>query len=266
MKKALLIACISTVVLSCGSSKKITNLEEKNKYIQDLLNTCAVKLNLTLEEYNALSEKFKEVSQNNQPQTTSLDIMNSESAADFEKLLEGIREDRLKSTDPKNYNRNDSIASTLVTDLRKSIGESKEIEINVDKDVVFISISDKLLFGSGSYVISDGARDLLGKVASIINGKPDFECMVEGHTDNVPLKSNGIILDNWDLSVKRSTAIVRALIYEFKVSPKQLIASGRGEFMPVVENTTPENRSANRRARIMIMPKISQFYKTIEKK
>jgi chemotaxis protein MotB len=135
----------------------------------------------------------------------------------------------------------------------------------VEKGVVFISISDKLLFKSGSYFVSDRAKEVLAKVAKVINSKPDFECMVEGHTDTVPYIPNASLLDNWDLSVKRSTSIIRVLTNDLSVNPKQLIAAGRSEFIPLVQNNTVENRAINRRTRIVILPKIDQFYEMIEK-
>ena len=127
---------------------------------------------------------------------------------------------------------------------------------------MFISLSDKVLFSTGSYNVTERAREILGKVATVINGKPEFEAMVESHTDNVPY--NGSVLkDNWDLSVKRATSIVRVL-QDLGVKPEQLIAAGRGEYLPLVDNDTPENRSRNRRTKILILPKIDQFYKMIE--
>jgi len=160
----------------------------------------------------------------------------------------------------------DSMTLALVTSIKGAVGISDpDIEVNVEKGVVFISIADKLLFKSGSYVVSDQAKEVLAKVGKIINSKPDFECMVEGHTDNVPFTGNTILLDNWDLSVKRSTAIVRVLTNDLKVNPAQLIAAGRGQFIPLVENNSSANRATNRRTRIVILPKIDQFYEMIEK-
>ena len=130
--------------------------------------------------------------------------------------------------------------------------------------MVYISIADKLLFKSGSYNVTDRAKEILGKVAKIVQDKPDFECMVEGHTDNVPIK-NTVLIDNWDLSVKRATSIVRILQNDFGIDPKRLVASGRSEFIPVDSNTTPEGRAKNRRTRILVLPKIDQFYDMIEK-
>ena len=138
-----------------------------------------------------------------------------------------------------------------------------DIEVNVEKGVVFISISDKLLFQSGSYNVTTRAKEVLAKVAKVVNSKPEFECMVEGHTDNVPYRKEPL-LDNWDLSVKRSTSIIRVL-QDLGVNPKQLIAAGRGEYVPLVDNNTAENRAINRRTLIVVLPKIDQFYDMIEK-
>ena len=160
----------------------------------------------------------------------------------------------------------DSVTLALVTSLKSSVGISDpDIEINVEKGVVFISIADKMLFKSGSYDVTDRAKGILAKVAKVVNDKPTFECMVEGHTDNVPYSGSGVLLDNWDLSVKRSTSIIRVLTSELKVNPAQLIAAGRSSYIPLVENNSAENRARNRRTRIVVLPKIDEFYEMIEK-
>ena len=148
--------------------------------------------------------------------------------------------------------------------MKKAVGiDDPDIEINVEKGVVFISIADKLLFKSGSYDVTARAKEVLAKVAKVVKSKPDFECMVEGHTDNVPY-NKGVLIDNWDLSVKRSTSIIRVL-QELGVDPGKLIAAGRSYYVPLVENDTAENRATNRRTRIVVLPKIDQFYDMIEK-
>ena len=151
----------------------------------------------------------------------------------------------------------------LVTSLKKEVGiNDPDIEVNVEKGVVFISIADKLLFKSGSYNVTSRAKEVLAKVAKVVKSKPDFEAMVEGHTDSKSYQK-GVLLDNWDLSVKRSTSIIRVL-QTLGVNPAQLIASGRSEFVPLVDNDTSENRAKNRRTRIIVLPKIDQFYDMIE--
>ena len=197
----------------------------------------------------------------------NMTTLSSQGAQNIEKALETIKEKDLKITRMQDaLTKKDSVTLALVTSLKSSVGISDpDIEVNVEKGVVFISIADKLLFKSGSYMVSDKAKEVLAKVAKVVNDKPTFECMVEGHTDNVPFTGNAILLDNWDLSVKRSTAIIRVLTKELKVNPAQLIAAGRADYIPLVENNSAENRAKNRRTRIVVLPKIDEFYDMIEK-
>ncbi|MDX1462613.1 MAG: OmpA family protein, partial [Marinirhabdus sp.] len=185
-------------------------------------------------------------------------------AANLEKSLESLQEKDLTIRRLQDaLTRKDSVTLAIVTSLKKEVGlDDEDIEINVEKGVVFISLSDKVLFKSGSYQITSRASEILGKVAKVINDKPEFEALVEGHTDNVPYK-NGVLLDNWDLSAKRATAIVRELV-NLGANPRQLIAAGRGEFVPKVANNSAENRSINRRTKIYVLPKIDQFYEMVE--
>lgn len=271
MRKVIFALSLATLTLtSCGTKKKIAALEAQNKECQDLLNSTTVKLNLCLSEKEALSKQNEYLKQNNSDLINNqkeLTMLTSKGAQNLEKSLESLKEKDLKISRLQDaLTRKDSVTLALVTSLKSSVGISDpDIEVNVDKGVVFISIADKLLFKSGSYVVSDKAKEVLAKVAKVINDKPTFECMVEGHTDNVPFTGNAILLDNWDLSVKRSTAIVRVLTKDLNVNPKQLIAAGRGEFIPLVENNSAVNRSVNRRTRIVILPKIDEFYEMIEK-
>lgn len=156
----------------------------------------------------------------------------------------------------------DSINLALAVNLKSVLKdgiEDKDVEVKVDKTVVFINLSDKMLYQSGSANITPRAKEVLGKIAKIIETRPDLEVMVEGYTDNVPIK-NSCIEDNWDLSVKRATAVVRTLQKTYNVNPNKLIAAGRGEFNTLASNSTSEGRAMNRRTRIIIMPKLNQFY------
>ncbi len=271
MKKIILaVSLLALLTTSCGTKKKIAALEAKNKEIQDLLNTATIKLNTCLTEKEAIASQIEFLKKNNSDLINnmgSMTTLTAKGAENIEKALESIKEKDLKITRMQDaLTKKDSVTLALVTSLKSAVGISDpDIEVNVEKGVVFISISDKLLFKSGSYVVSDRAKEILAKVAKVINSKPDFECMVEGHTDNVPFISNGTLLDNWDLSVKRSTSIIRVLTKDLKVNPAQLIAAGRSEFIPLVDNSNAENRATNRRTRIVILPKIDQFYDMIEK-
>ncbi|MFT4847910.1 MAG: chemotaxis protein MotB [Sediminicola sp.] len=272
MKKLLILAITSSLLFaSCVSSKKFNDLEGKYKNSQDLLNTATVKLNTCLtekaaaESWEARFMDMKESNENLIQSSKSLTMLTSKGAENLEKSLESMKEKDLKITRLQDaITKKDSVTLALVTSLKREVGiNDPDIEINVEKGVVYISLADKLLFKSGSYDVTTRAKEILAKVATVVNGKPDFECMVEGHTDTVPYKK-GVLLDNWDLSVKRATSIVRAL-EDLGVSPERLVAAGRSQYVPLVPNTTAANRSTNRRTRILVLPKIDQFYDMIEK-
>ena len=270
MRRVMLFAAVAAISLSsCVSKKKFTELEAKNKEIQDLLNTATVKLNTCLTEREALASQVDFLKKNNTDLINNmgnLTTLTTKGAENLEKSLESLKEKDLKITRLQDaLTKKDSVTLALVTSLKREVGiDDPDININVEKGVVMISIADNLLFKSGSYDVNLKAKSVLAKVAKVINSKPDFECMVEGHTDNVPIK-NSVLLDNWDLSVKRSTSIVRVLQNDLGVNPKQLIPAGRSSFIPLVANDTAENRAKNRRTRIIIMPQIDQFYDMLEK-
>jgi len=276
MKKILLLAATASIVLSsCVSKKEFADLEARHKETKDLLNSATVKLNACLEEKasvtakaDALEDRISDLKKTNEDliqSTKEITVLSTKGAENLEKSLESMKEKDLKITRLQDaLNKKDSVTLAVVSSLKKAVGiGDPDIEINVEKGVVFISIADKLLFKSGSYNVTTRAKEVLGKVAKVVNSKPDFECMVEGHTDNVPYKK-GVLIDNWDLSVKRSTSIIRVL-QELGVNPGQLIAAGRSHYVPLVENDTAENRATNRRTRIVVLPKIDQFYEMIEK-
>ncbi|PIB25380.1 hypothetical protein BFP77_00745 [Maribacter sp. 4U21] len=273
--KKIILGCLGVTLLlsSCVSQKKYADLEAKQKETQDLLNSATVKLNdcleekataasrlQTLEDQNAFLKSNNQELINNMGNLTTL---TTKGAENLEKSLESLQEKDLtirKLNDA--ITRRDSVNLSLVQSLKGVLGnlDDEDIEISVEKGVVFVSISDKLLFSSGSYNVTNRAKEVLGKVAKVVNNKPDFEFMVEGHTDDVPYRKNGVLLDNWDLSVKRATAVVRILQNDFNVDPKRMTAAGRAEFVPV----SATEKSKNRRTRIVVLPKIDQFYSMIE--
>ncbi|GGX31218.1 OmpA/MotB family protein [Aquimarina muelleri] len=277
MKKVMIIgASLAILLSSCVSQKKFSELEAKQKETKDLLNTATVKLNSCLEEKASSTSQLKVL----QDQVSNLKNQNSallnnvgnlatlstKEAENLEKSLESIKEKDLKiKTMQDALTKKDSVTLALVTSLKGALGNlaDEDIQVNVEKGVVYVSISDKLLFTSGSYNVTSRAREVLGKVAKVVNDKPDIEFLVEGHTDNVPIK-NKVLLDNWDLSVKRATSVVRVLQKDFKVDPKRMTAAGRSYYIPVSDNSTSENRAKNRRTRIVVLPKLDQFYNMIE--
>lgn len=276
MKKLFALAFISlTIVTSCGPSKELLAAQDELKQTKDLLNSTTVKLNSCLSDkavaeasLEALKEQLKDLRKTNDAlfsSTKEMTVLTTKGAENLEKTLESLKERDLKISRLQDaVNKKDSITLAIVSSLKKSVGiDDPDIEINVEKGVVFISISDKLLFKSGSFIVTERAKSVLEKVAQVINDKPDFEAMIEGHTDSKSY-SNGVLVDNWDLSVKRSTSIIREL-QKMGVNPAQLIAAGRSSYVPLADNETAENRAKNRRTRVVVMPKIDQFYDMIEK-
>jgi len=160
----------------------------------------------------------------------------------------------------------DSINLALAINLKKVLRdgiEDEDIEIKVDKTVVMINLSDKMLYKSGSSDLTTRANEVLEKIAAIIQSRPNYEVMVEGYTDNVPI-SNERLQDNWDLSVMRATSVVRSLQTNYNVDPNRLIAAGRGEYNQLAPNDTEAGRAMNRRTRIIILPKLDQFYDLLD--
>lgn len=270
MKKLFFIAIVSAVVFSsCVSNKKYTDLEARQKETQDLLNSATLKLNTCLEEKAtsvAQAKTLQEQVEFLKKQNENITSLTSKGASNLEKTLESLKEKDLKITRMQDaLTKRDSMTLALVTSLKGALGDlsDSDIEINVEKGVVYVSISDKLLFTSGSYNITARAKAVLGKVAKVVNNKPDIEFLVEGHTDNVPIK-NDVLLDNWDLSVKRATAVVRVLQNDYGVDPKRMTAAGRSYYVPVASNDSADGKALNRRTRIVVLPKLDQFYSLIE--
>ena len=276
MKKLFALGIISCLIItSCGPNKELVAAQKELKDTKDLLNTATVKLNSCLSDkavaeasLEAMKEQLKDLRKTNDAlfsSTKEMTVLTTKGAENLEKTLESLKERDLKISRLQDaVSKKDSVTLAIVSSLKKSVGiDDPDIEINVEKGVVFISIADKLLFKSGSYVVTEKAKVVLGKVAKVINDKPEFEAMIEGHTDSRSY-SNGVLIDNWYLSVKRSTSIIREL-QTMGVNPSQLIAAGRSSYVPLVDNETAENRARNRRTRVVVMPKIDQFYEMIEK-
>ena len=161
----------------------------------------------------------------------------------------------------------DAAMKKLKETLTKSLKafEGKGLTVTEKDGKVYVSMENKLLFESGSWTVGAEGKKAVDLVGKVLGDNPEISVLIEGHTDNVPFTGNSVLTDNWDLSVKRSTAIVRVLTKDLGVKPSQLIAAGRGEYIPLVENKTAENRATNRRTRIVILPKIDEFYEMIEK-
>jgi chemotaxis protein MotB len=275
-------AIFSFLFFSCVSNKKFEAAQKQAKATRDSLNQVnsglAANLTTCKDSVSAKDKRLADLQQQNAllkanntqalKQLQDLSVISSTQAESIKKSLENIGAKDVYIMDlQKEMQRKDSLNMALVMNLKGAIGNmaDEDINIKVEKGVVFIDISDKLLFKSGSYDITPRAKEVLGKVAQVLKNQPDLEFMVEGHTDNVPYKRAALI-DNWDLSVKRATAVVRVLQNEYGLSPSHITAAGRSEYQPVTTNDTPEGRAMNRRTRIVILPQLDQFFKLLETK
>jgi len=270
MKKIMLLSATAALLLSsCVSQKKFAELETLQQETKDQLNTATVKLNSCLDEKERLGDQIKTLNNQNSAllnNVGNLATLSTKEASNLEKSLESIKEKDLKIQRMQDaITKKDSVTLALVTSLKGVLGNmsDEDISINVEKGVVYVSISDKLLFESGKYNVTSRAKEVLGKVAMVVKNKPEIEFMVEGHTDDQAMKG-GVIEDNWDLSVKRATSVVRILQNEFGVPPERMTAAGRSYYIPVASNANAEGRAKNRRTRIVILPKLDQFYNLVE--
>lgn len=276
MKTIITITCVAILFSSCVSQKQYTDLETRYSELQtrlessgSTLSECQGDLKAANARAQTLADQVSTLKNTNNAlleNVGNLSTLSTQEAENLERSLESIREKDLQiRTMQDALNKKDSVTLALVTSLKGALGnlDDEDIEINVEKGVVYISISDKLLFKSGSYYVSDRAKEVLGKVAKVVNDKPEIEFIVEGHTDNVPIR-NEVLLDNWDLSVKRATSVVRILQEDFGVDPARMTAAGRSYFIPLADNDTPENRAKNRRTRIVVSPKLDEFFSLIE--
>ena len=270
MKRIMLLSATAVLLFSsCVSNKKYAELEEQQKQTQDELNTATIKLNACLEDKQNLNQQISRLNNTNAALLNNvgdLATLSKKEAENLERSLESIKEKDLAIQSMRDaISKKDSVTLALVTSLKGALGNmaDEDIEINVEKGVVYVSISDKLLFDSGRYNVTDRAKEVLGKVATVVKNKPDIEFMVEGHTDDKAIKTS-MFEDNWDLSVKRATSVVRILQDEFGVAPARMTAAGRSYYVPVATNETAEGRAKNRRTRIVVLPKLDQFYGMIE--
>ena len=285
MKSTTFLLTICVFLFSCVSSKKFkksqadyATLQTQYSQLQGSLNDCNnQKADLSKQkdglqsELDAANKQIAFLKENNTQalkQLEDLSVISTSQAESIKKSMENIgAKDIYIQSLQEQMARKDSLNMALVMNLKGAVGnlDDKDINIKVDKGVVYIDISDKLLFKSGKYQVTDQAKTVLGKVALVLKNQPDIEFMVEGHTDNVPYK-NGQLLDNWDLSCKRATSVIRILQNEYGLDPAKMAAAGRGEYKPITTNDTVEGKAANRRTRIVILPQLDQFFKLLETK
>lgn len=270
MKKIAFILGSLLLMSSCVSKKKFTELEDKYNNKDAQLSQAKMELVACLDDKKNARSEIQYLRSTNYEllkNVGNLATLSKKEAANLERSLESIQEKDLTIRKLEDaINKRDSVTFALVSSLKgATVGmDDEDISIEVEKGVVYVSISDKLLFASGSYEVNKAARNVLSKVAEVIKNQPSLEFMVEGHTDNKAVRSTAPYADNWELSVLRAAAIVKALQKEYNIKPARMTAAGRGEHMPLASNETEEGRAKNRRTRIVILPKVDEFYSLIE--
>lgn len=290
MKKFGLYIVVVLALTSCVTKKKFQATQtEKDKIEMALRQTtsdlaeCEKKFGKKTSDFDVLSDELakaktkieeliKEVDYQKSAngklldQLSALSVISKEGAASIKQSLETIDKQRGEISVLNSQIRSkDSLNLVLVMNLKRSLSDVNDTDVNVkvDKGVVLISLSDNMLYKSGSSEISSKAGAVLEKIAKVINDYKTFDVLIEGNTDNVPIATS-CLLDNWDLSVKRATSIARALQKSYGVDPSRIIAGGRAEYNTKVPNDTKANKAINRRTEIIIMPKLDEFFKLLE--
>ena len=272
MKKNVIIISLVAVTLfaSCVSKKDLVACQQENKSLQANYLDTKEKLAASTARATSLEEQLKQQEKAYKALQRSLDksLTNaSQNNVSIEKLVDQINESNkyirhlveVKS-------KSDSLNMVLTNNLTRSLSkeELKEVDVQVLKGVVYISLADNMLYKSGSYEINDRAAETLSKIAKIIKDYKDYDVLIEGNTDNVPISRENI-RNNWDLSCLRASSVVQALQNNYGVDPKRLTAGGRGEYNPLQPNTTEVGKQRNRRTQIIITPKLDEFMELIGK-
>ena len=270
MKKSIFVISLAAALLttSCASKKELVACQEENKALQTNYQNTKEQLASSNTRVASLEEQVKELRRNNAKLQSSLDksLTNaSQNNVSIEKLVDQINESNQyirHLVDVKS--KSDSLNMVLTNNLTRSLSkeELKEVDVQVLKGVVYISLADNMLYKSGSYEINDRAAETLSKIAKIIKDYRDYDVLIEGNTDDVPIKRENI-RNNWDLSCLRASSVVQALQNDYGVDPKRLTAGGRGEYNPLQPNTTEIGKQRNRRTQIIITPKLDEFMELI---
>jgi len=253
-----------------GYTDQIAACEQEKERLKGDIRTSEATINAKNEQIRQLNEQIADIRAQRDRQVEQVGDLTVLSQSANENIRETLSQleqkdkyiNLLQAAKTKADSINLALAVNLTQVLKDGI-EDDDVEIKVDKTVVYINLSDKMLYTSGSATITSRANEVLGKIATIVKSRPEVEVMVEGYTDNVPIK-NDCLQDNWDLSVKRATSVVRVLQKTHNIDPNRLIAAGRGEYNALASNDTTEGRATNRRTRIIILPKLDQFYDLLD--
>ncbi|MBZ4190376.1 OmpA/MotB family protein [Niabella beijingensis] len=261
----------------CVSNKKFTTLQSDYRNLNERYQTSQIDLAESKSRVKSLEDQLAQERANNASLKKALAALqgtldksinqNTQGNVNISKLVDEINSSNKYIQHLVNEkNKSDSLLMVLTNNLTRSLSrdELRDVDIKVLKGVVYISLADNMLYKSGSYEISDRAGDILSKIAKIIQDYKDYEVLVEGNTDNVPINRPNI-RNNWDLSSLRASSVVQALQNQYGIEPKRLTAGGRGEYNPVADNNTEEGKSRNRRTQIIITPKLDQFMELIDK-
>ena len=268
MKQLSVIVLSALFLTACVSKKKYVALETENGQIKSELTKTKVEKEELEAKFEAIEARVDSYNSkiNSLTKENDAKLVNVDGVVISENQKAALRES-LKKVPPAYLatakTLKDSMNLAMQFNLKQSmdnIEEDEDISVNIQETVVMISISDKMLFDSGSYRISNKANEILQKIANVVNSEESLDIMVEGHTDDQTFKPNASIKDNWDLSVLRATSVVKKLQEEHNVAPEKLIAAGRSFYQPLVPNDTKENRATNRRTRIVILPNIDKFF------
>ena len=270
MKKILMIGIAMSLLLSsCVSKKKYEQLKQGKAETEQYLREYKDKFYKCSTERETLKTRIEALQDNNKTLQDALDRcvnMNQQGSVNISKLLDEINKSnkyiRMLILENKKQDSLNKVLSSRITRSLKDV-DTKDLDVKVKKGVVFISLSDKMMFKSGRTTITKQADNVLFKLAKVINDYKDYEVLIVGHTDNIPIHTN-CIKDNWDLSALRATAIARKLQNDFGVAPARLTAGGHGEWVPKASNDTPEGRSLNRRTEVILLPKLDQFNELME--
>jgi chemotaxis protein MotB len=274
MKRISLIVLSALFLTACVSKKKYLALEQDHGELKSELTKTQVEkeelegkfeaIQARVDSYNS---KINSLTEENNAKLVNVDgvVISENQKAALRESLKKVPPAYLATAKTLKDSMNLAMQFNLKTSM-DNIEEDEDISINIEETVVMISISDKMLFDSGSYKISDKANAILQKIANVVNSEESLDIMVEGHTDNQTLKSTASVKDNWDLSVLRATSVVKKLQKDHNVAPEKLIAAGRSFYQPLVPNDSKENRATNRRTRIVILPNIDKFFALMSSK
>ncbi|SDB38221.1 chemotaxis protein MotB [Flavobacteriaceae bacterium MAR_2010_188] len=269
MKKISILALSTVFMFSCVSKKKYVALETENGEIRSELQKQKVeneeleaKFDIIQARVDKYNDKINSLTKENDAMLVSVEgtVISNDTKKAMRQTLKNVDAAELAGAKTLRDSMNVAVSHNLKKSIDTStLDEEDDIAINIDETVVMISISDKMLFNTASYKVSNKANNILQKLADVINSEPSIEVMVEGHTDSRSINT-AKIADNWDLSVLRATSVVRKLQEDYGVAPEKLIAAGRSSYIPLVENDNNDNRSKNRRTRIIILPNINKFF------